>query len=178
MKVYRAIKSRNLMKSGHVVKGEATDFTEPQLNSTADVLVEVIEMSDEPPRFYTDPYLAHVQESLHPGQKVTQITAYDSDSGNNGLLFYKLDGTIWTLSTLDYEKQAFYNITVFAYGQGKKSLSSKAKLWVTVADTNDAVPEFSKAVYTLEVAKIRHTSETVFKLYAVKGDFKCALLSE
>ncbi|GIY63377.1 cadherin-89D [Caerostris darwini] len=42
----------------------ATDFGEPQLNSTADVIVEVID--------------------------VTQITAYDSDSGNNGLVFYKL----------------------------------------------------------------------------------------
>lgn len=49
---------------------KATDFGEPQLNSTADVIVEVIDVNDEPPRFYTDPYLAHVQENLDPGQKV------------------------------------------------------------------------------------------------------------
>ncbi|GFY64501.1 cadherin-89D [Trichonephila inaurata madagascariensis] len=121
---------------------------------------------------------------------VTQITAYDSDSGNNGLVFYKLgvghnnkfyidskDGTVWTLSTLDYEKQAFYNMTVIAYDQGTPSLSSTAKLWVTVADTNDAVPEFSKAVYTLEVAESRQPGDTVFKLDAGKGDFKYALLN-
>lgn len=49
---------------------QATDFGEPQLNSTADILIEVIDVNDEPPRFYTDPYLAHVQENLDPGQKV------------------------------------------------------------------------------------------------------------
>ncbi|CAL1272163.1 unnamed protein product [Larinioides sclopetarius] len=177
-------------KSSYKYQVLATDFGEPQLNSTAEVIVEVIDVNDEPPRFYTDPYLAHVQENLDPGQKVTQITAYDSDSGNNGLVFYKLglghnnkfyidskDGTVWTLSTLDYEKQAFYNMTVIAYDQGTPSLSSTAKLWVTVADTNDAVPEFSKAVYTLEVAESRQPGDTVFKLDAGKGDFKYALLN-
>ncbi|GFT43262.1 protocadherin Fat 4 [Trichonephila clavipes] len=68
-------------------------------------------------------------------------------------------------------------MTVIAYDQGTPSLSSTANLWVTVADTNDAVPEFLKAVYTLEVAKVRQSGVTVFKLDAEKGDFKCALLN-
>lgn len=92
--------------------------------------------------------------------------------------FFILDGTVWTLSTLDYEKQAFYNMTVIAYDQGNPSLSSTAKLWVTVADTNDAVPEFSKAVYTIEVAESRQPGDTVFKLDAGKGDFKYSLISK
>ncbi|GIY14258.1 protocadherin-23 [Caerostris extrusa] len=131
------------------------------------------------------------KKNLDPGQKVTQITAYDSDSGNNGLVFYKLgvghnnkfyidskDGTVWTLSTLDYEKQAFYNMTVIAYDQGTPSLSSTAKLWVTVADTNDAVPEFSAQCTLLEVAESRQPGDTVFKLDAEKEISKYALLSE
>lgn len=46
-----------------------------------------------------------------------------------------IDGTVWTLSKLDYEDKNFYNVTVIAYDKGTPSLSSVAKLWVTVADT-------------------------------------------
>lgn len=47
-----------------------------------------------------------------------------------------------------------------------------AKLWVTVADTNDHVPDFAKAVYTLEVAENAKPGDTVFTLNAGDGPFK------
>ncbi|CAG2120267.1 unnamed protein product, partial [Medioppia subpectinata] len=146
--------------------------------------------NDERPRFYTDPYLAHVPENLDPGHKVTQIVAFDPDMGENGQVFYKLgeghdnkfyidgkDGTVWTLSTLDYEEKSFYNITVIAYDKGSPSLSSVAKLWVTVADTSDSVPDFAKAVYTLEVAENAKPGDTVFTMNAGDGPFKYTLLN-
>lgn len=49
-----------------------------------------LDRNDERPRFYTDPYLAHVPENLDPGHKVTQIAAFDPDLGDNGQVFYKL----------------------------------------------------------------------------------------
>ena len=88
------------------------------------------------------------------------------------------DGTVWTLAKLDYEEKNFYNITIIAYDRGTPSLSSTAKLWVTVADTNDAVPDFTKAVYTLEVAENAKPGDTVFTLNAGEGPFKYSLLSE
>jgi len=88
------------------------------------------------------------------------------------------DGTVWTLSTLDYEEKNFYNITVIAYDKGTPSLSSVAKLWVTVADTSDSVPDFAKAVYTLEVAENAKPGDTVFTMNAGEGPFKYTLLSE
>ncbi|UYV72310.1 hypothetical protein LAZ67_9002573 [Cordylochernes scorpioides] len=169
----------------------ALDNGEIPLNSTVNITVELEDVNDERPRFFTDPYLAQVQENLDPGQKVTQIAAYDGDSGINGQVYYKLaeghdnrfyidskDGTVWTLSTLDYEKTPFFNITVVAYDGGTPRLSSAAKLWVTVVDTEDAVPEFPKSVYTLEVAESRQPGETVYTLDAGKGDFTYSLLSE
>lgn len=89
-----------------------------------------------------------------------------------------IDGTVWTLSSLDYEEKSFYNITIIAYDRGSPSLSSVAKLWVTVADTNDAVPDFAKAVYTLEVAENARAGDTVFTLDAGEGPFKYSLLSK
>lgn len=91
--------------------------------------------------------------------------------------FVCLDGTVWTLSTLDFEEKNFYNITVIAYDKGNPSLSSTAKLWVTVADTPDSVPDFSKAVYTVEVAENAKPGDIVYKLDAGDGPFKYYLLS-
>lgn len=93
-------------------------------------------------------------------------------------ILYQTDGTVWTLSTLDYEEKNFYNITVIAYDKGSPSLSSVAKLWVTVADTSDSVPDFAKAVYTLEVAENAKPGDTVFTMNAGEGPFKYTLLSE
>lgn len=91
--------------------------------------------------------------------------------------FLIADGTVWTLGKLDFEEKNFYNISIIAYDRGTPSLSSVAKLWVTVADTNDAVPDFSKAVYTLEVAENAKPGDTVFTLNAGEGSFKYSLLS-
>ncbi|XP_053211715.1 protocadherin Fat 4-like isoform X1 [Panonychus citri] len=168
----------------------ALDYGEPSHNSSVEVTIKVKDINDEKPRFFTDPYLAHVPENLDPGYKVTQIAAYDPDLGENGQVFYKLgdghdnkfyidgkDGTVWTLAKLDFEDKQFYNITVIAYDKGNPSLSSSAKLWVTVADTRDAVPDFPKAIYTLEVAENAKVGDTVFNLNAGEGPFKYSLLN-
>lgn len=69
-------------------------------------------------------------------------------------------------------------MTVIAYDKGNPSLSSLAKLWVTVADTSDSVPDFPKAIYTLEVAENAKVNDTVFTLNAGAGPFKYSLLSK
>ncbi|XP_013781091.1 cadherin-89D-like, partial [Limulus polyphemus] len=122
---------------------------------------------------------------------VTKISAIDADLGENGLVFYQLgeghknrfyidskDGTVWTLSKLDYEQQRFYNMTVIAYDHGTPTQSATVKLWVTVTDTNDVVPEFQKSVYTLEVAESTKAGEVVFKLDAGSGNFQYKLLND
>ncbi|XP_013793592.1 protocadherin gamma-A8-like, partial [Limulus polyphemus] len=63
-------------------------------------------------------------------------------------------------------------MTVIAYDQGVPSLSSTAKLWITVSDTNDIVPEFPKSVYTLEVAESTKPGESIFQINAGTGPFR------
>ncbi|OQR76891.1 protocadherin Fat 4-like [Tropilaelaps mercedesae] len=177
-------------KASYLFQVLALDNGEVPRNSTVDVTVAVDDVNDERPKFFTDPYLAQVPENLDPGQKVTQIRAFDPDAGENGLVFYKLggghdnkfyidskDGTVWTLSKLDFEQQEFYNMTVIAYDQGAPSLSSTAKLWVTVTDRNDVVPDFAKSVYTLEVAENTKVGDVIFTLDAGSGNFHYSLIS-
>jgi len=169
----------------------AIDNGDSPLNSTTDVIIRIKDTNDNAPRFYTDPYLAHVPENLEAGFKVTQIAAFDSDLGENGQVFYKLgeghdnkfyidgkDGTVWTLGPLDFETKSFYNISVIAYDKGQPSLSSSAKLWVTVSDVPDNVPDFPKAVYTIEVAENALIDQTVYSVYAGIGAKRYILLQE
>lgn len=88
------------------------------------------------------------------------------------------DGTVWTLGPLDFETKSFYNITIIAYDKGTPSLSSSAKLWVTVSDVPDAVPDFAKAVYTIEVAESALVDQTVYQLDAGVGAKKYILVAE
>lgn len=66
---------------------------------------------------------------------------------------------------------------MIAYDKGTPSLSSSAKLWVTVADTPDSVPDFAKAVYTVEVAENAKPGDIIYKLDAGVEPFKYFLLS-
>lgn len=92
-------------------------------------------------------------------------------------LHFFADGNVWTLGVLDYETQDNYNISVIARDAGDPSLSSTTMLYVRVLDTVDIVPDFSKSVFTLEVAENTSPGTTVYKLdsgsdkfyYSVEG---------
>ena len=49
---------------------QATDLGEPAKNTSCEIHVRIKDVNDVKPRFYTDPYLAHVPENLDPGHKV------------------------------------------------------------------------------------------------------------
>ena len=49
---------------------QATDLGEPVQNTSCEVHIKIKDVNDVRPRFYTDPYLAHVPENLDPGHKV------------------------------------------------------------------------------------------------------------
>ena len=49
---------------------------------------------------------------------------------------------------------------------------------MTVADTSDSVPDFAKAVYTVEVAENAKPGDTVFTMNAGEGPFKYTLISQ
>lgn len=82
--------SAYLIESLSIAIFQALDYGEPPQNTSTEVTIKIRDVNDERPRFYTDPYLAHVPENLEPGHKVTQIAAFDPDLGENGQVFYKL----------------------------------------------------------------------------------------
>ncbi|XP_046673716.1 cadherin-89D isoform X2 [Homalodisca vitripennis] len=119
-------------------------------------------------------YTGSVTENSPPGTRVVKVSANDSDSlinGNGMLLFHiqhlsnrpqlfavdSKDGTVTTTTSLDYEKQGVYNVTIVASDLGHPSLSSTALLMVSVLDVPEQVEEdipgpiFTHRYYELEV---------------------------
>lgn len=113
-----------------------------------------------------------MKETISPGSFVIKVYANDSDStsNGNGLVLFHLgsnhrefhidskNGTITTLTHLDYDMQKEYNVTVVASDLGKPSLSSTAWVLVRVMSDKHAKDEqrygdrmFNQEVYTFHI---------------------------
>lgn len=64
----------------------------PQLSSSADVFVNVINVNDNDPVFSQSEYRAAVPENSPVGTFITKVTAEDADAGSFGQVSYSLIG--------------------------------------------------------------------------------------
>lgn len=70
----------------------AYDSGVPQLSTTAKVIVTVINVNDQDPKFEKELYNASVKENSPPGTHVTTVKATDGDEGPFGEISYSLIG--------------------------------------------------------------------------------------
>ncbi|KAK1121482.1 hypothetical protein K0M31_010285 [Melipona bicolor] len=70
----------------------AYDSGVPQLSATAKVIVTVINVNDQTPKFEQESYNASVKENSPPGTHVTVVKATDGDEGPFGEVSYNLIG--------------------------------------------------------------------------------------
>ena len=132
------------------------------LNSSASVIINVLDINDNSPIFRELAYTVMVRESIFTGTDVTipnfQIVATDADIGDNGIVLLTLDpnnlepskpfslnsaGNLTVISSLDRETRASYNYTVMAVDMGEEPLSSFVELNIIIEDSNDHPPVFS-----------------------------------
>lgn len=134
------------------VKAEDADFF-----SLSSCLIQVEDSNDHAPVFYPQFYeAAALAEDVAVGTIVTQVTASDSDSGQNGRFTYRIskesdplaqflvDQSGWVLVAhpLDREKISQHRILLLAADAGTPALTGTAVVVVTVLDVNDNGPEF------------------------------------
>ncbi|XP_075785982.1 protocadherin Fat 4 [Pelodiscus sinensis] len=62
------------------------------LSSSTSVLVTVIDVNDNPPKFQHHPYVTHIPSPTTSGSFVFAVTVTDADSGSNAELHYSLMG--------------------------------------------------------------------------------------
>ncbi|NWR98875.1 PCD23 protein, partial [Motacilla alba] len=106
----------------------ASDRGTPSLNSTATVLITVLDVNDNPPVFSSPEYHVHVKESIPIGSHITEISAKDRDAGTNAEITYAIisgndrghfcldgrTGSVNLTKMLDYEDTMKFTLVIQA----------------------------------------------------------------
>ncbi|XP_049324684.1 protocadherin gamma-C5-like isoform X9 [Astyanax mexicanus] len=146
-------------KSEYNVEIVARDSGVPSLKTTKFVHVKVLDVNDNRPAFSQSSYSVYVKENNPAGGSLFSVTAVDIDKDKNAMLTYSIvelnlnnvpmssyfyinseNGTIYSMSTFDYEKLKMLNVVVQAKDHGSPSLSSNTTIHVFILDQNDNAP--------------------------------------
>lgn len=151
----------------------AQDGGSPSRSNTTQLLINVKDVNDNSPRFYTSLFQESVSESVPVGYSIVRVQAYDADEGPNSDIRYSLaprdstgspigdiplsvdphSGWIITTRDLDREEQNKYAFQVIATDQGASPLSASASVVVTIQDVNDNDPVFEPKLYEAVVSE-------------------------
>ncbi|KAM6933427.1 protocadherin-16-like [Xenentodon cancila] len=175
---------------------EARDQGTPSLSSIATVQVEVSDANDNAPIFHRSEYRATVSEDGLPGLTVLTLDAVDGDlfrencgfdfaiaSGNAGNAFqiessvrfiegqgFQTVGSLILVEKLDFELVPSYNLTVVVSDRGIPQRSSSVAVLISVLDTNDNPPVFSRTDYNLVLSEGTAAGTEILKLSATDPD--------
>lgn len=132
------------------------------------VNIIVEDVNDNPPEFGSNTVRISVPEDVEPGSPLYQAHARDRDSGENGVIRYRLvsdktassrdlfsidprQGHLTLTRHLDYEVAQRHSLVIVASDTGVPSLTSNLTLIVDVQDVNDNPPVFKHSEYTVSV---------------------------
>uniref|UniRef100_A0A8C1PTN9 Protocadherin 2 alpha a 1 n=1 Tax=Cyprinus carpio TaxID=7962 RepID=A0A8C1PTN9_CYPCA len=137
----------------------AVDGGVPARSGTASIIVRVLDVNDNAPKFDKDSYTINLTENSPIGSTfLLRVNASDSDEGLNGEIEYSLrnkfrngasevfnldslTGELKIKGGLDFEERQIYELKILAADKGTVSLSSQCNVLVNVEDVNDNRPE-------------------------------------
>jgi len=135
--------------------------------------VNVKDVNDNPPRFYTSLFQESVLENVAVGYSIVRVQAYDADEGENAALKYRIfprdfegtlaenlpitvdekSGWVYTTHLLDRETNPKYQFQVVAEDGGDPPKSATASVVVTIQDVNDNEPIFHPKQYDVVISE-------------------------
>ncbi|ESN95584.1 hypothetical protein HELRODRAFT_141021, partial [Helobdella robusta] len=133
------------------------DHGEPDLNNARRFNLNILDVNDNAPIFELNTFQVHIEENLAVGSPIIRTKAKDNDSGENGEITYTIhplkekwnnvlsideEGTVRTVSNIDYEKMTkmFFDIT--AQDHGSPSQVGRASLELNIIDVDEYLPVF------------------------------------
>ncbi|XP_038652234.1 protocadherin-10-like [Scyliorhinus canicula] len=163
---------------------EAVDNGTPILTARAEILVELIDVNDNPPELKISSLSRKVREDAAFGSVVAIISVIDQDSGANGQVQCQLPPNIpfklqksfnnqYKLvisDKLDREMTPYYNICISAWDAGSPRLSTKRTILVSISDINDNVPRFTQASYNVFLMENNIPGTSIFAVTAFDPD--------
>ena len=133
----------------------ATDRGSPPLSAVASIIVNIVDINDEPPIFSKTSYSFGTFENQPAQTEIGTVLAVDADSSPYDEMYFSLQhvdgdtgafqidrfsGKITTTTVLDREAQTSHGLVVVATNIAPPRLSSSARVIVYVADRNDNAP--------------------------------------
>ncbi|XP_066480608.1 uncharacterized protein [Tiliqua scincoides] len=155
------------------------------LNDLTKVIVTVIDLNDNAPELKTNFFINTIHENSPTGTVIALLNVQDRDTGINGEVTCSIPNklpfqlkksvdnfySLVTLSDLDREQMATYNITIIASDHGTPPLSASTLLSLHILDTNDNPPVFAESVYTFHVPENNPRGTSIFSLEAKDPDW-------
>ncbi len=120
----------------------------PQQSSQATLLVQIVDVTENPPEFPVSHFEMRCYENRQPPEYVDRAYASDGNGDFRNLKFtldtdgpFSIDddGRIWTTEMLDRELQAVYEFTVTVLDTSN-SMNATATVTVNIMDLNDNAP--------------------------------------
>jgi len=161
----------------------ASDHGQPALCTSATVLVTILDVNDNSPKFTQPSYTFIVPEQEPANQSVGLVSATDADSGAYSVVRYTLGGEargvfninsntgdISTARTLNSDVNDVYCLVIVASNDGYPQLTSNASVTVYVMDVkgNSIIIDFPDACknYTVWVSSHLKTGQEVMAVKA------------
>ncbi|XP_056241015.1 cadherin EGF LAG seven-pass G-type receptor 3 isoform X3 [Seriola aureovittata] len=173
----------------HYFRVTATDNGSPRLSGTTMVAITVSDRNDHSPIFEQSEYRETIRENVEEGYPILQLRATDSDSPSNANIRYRFigdtaaiarsafeidprSGLITTRGAVDRETNEHYTLQVEASDQGKDPgpRSATVKVFITVLDENDNVPQFSEKRYVVAVKEDVRPHSEILRVSATDRD--------
>lgn len=173
----------------HYFRVTATDFGSPRLSGTTMVAVTISDRNDHSPIFEQTEYRETIRENVEEGYPILQLRATDLDSPSNANIRYRFigdsvvvaraafeidprSGLITTRGSVDRETNEHYTLQVEASDQGKEPgpRSATVKVFITVLDENDNVPQFSEKRYVVAVKEDVRPHSEILRVSATDRD--------
>ncbi|KAH0623539.1 hypothetical protein JD844_006393 [Phrynosoma platyrhinos] len=147
--------------SSHVLEVEAYNSEQGPMRSSVRVIVYVEDVNDEMPVFTQRQYnRLGLRETAGIGTSVAVVRATDRDTGNGGLVNYKIisgsegkfeidesTGLITTIDYLDYETKTSYLMNVSATDQAPPHNKGFCGVYVSLLNELDEAVQFSNITY-------------------------------
>uniref|UniRef100_A0A667XKB3 Cadherin EGF LAG seven-pass G-type receptor 3 n=1 Tax=Myripristis murdjan TaxID=586833 RepID=A0A667XKB3_9TELE len=173
----------------HYFRVTATDYGSPRLSGTTMVAITVSDRNDHSPVFEQSEYRETIRENVEEGYPILQLRATDLDSPSNANIRYRFvgdtaavaraafeidprSGLITTRGGVDRETNEHYTLQVEASDQGKEPgpRSATVKVFITVLDENDNVPQFSEKRYVVAVKEDVRPHSEILRVSATDRD--------
>ncbi|XP_028271321.1 protocadherin Fat 4 [Parambassis ranga] len=160
------------------LKVKATDRGLPPKNTAVRVLINVLDVNDNAPRF-SKIFSATVAENAPVGFTVTRVTTTDEDAGSNAVSRYSITdtslpfninpntGDITISRPLNREDTDHYIVKVTAHDSGW-TVSTDVTVFIT--DINDNAPRFSRPSYYLDYPELTELGSLVTQVSATDPD--------